>query len=485
MFRRCSAGSSYTPTRLEPPLELAWTAEVPGMVALSSPVVEDGSVYIGCRAERTVTTDAGVLACDAVTGAEQWFTYLPGGVALAPAVAGDNVLVTAMTDTLFALDTTNGGRAWTDANTSHYDISAPVFSGDRAWIRGEPKTLQMDWAAGTRDWESNYIGSTWFPYIYSAPAIGSDNIYYGFYGEGGTAQGGFSVVDRLTGIRSYHDSGAYRSPILAGDTLYVVGAGNRNDQRLTARDLSGNVLWTSTTSLGGGTGSPALAHGIVVVPGADGAIQGLSATDGASIWSHPVGSAVYDMVPGLRDASGTAATPAIADSVVYVGSLDGKLYALDLFDGSELWQWDFGVPVASSAALSGNMLFVGASDGHLYAFASRYDPTGVSIGGGTSDGAASVFSFYPPSPNPASTRSRFEWVLPARAPVSLQIFDVQGRLVRTLVDGERDAGEHVAHWDGRNRGGTEVAAGIYFARLSAPPHEAVRKLPYFTEGGEG
>jgi hypothetical protein len=190
-----------------------------------------------------------------------------------------------------------------------------------------------------------------------------------------------------------------------------------------------------------------------------------------------VGSALYDMVPGLRGSSGTAAAPAIADSVVYIGSLDGKLYALDLFDGSELWQWDFGVPVASSAALSGNMLFVGASDGHLYAFVgSGYDPTGVDLGDGTSDGAASVFGFYPPSPNPASTRSRFEWVLPARAPVHLQIFDVRGRLVRTLVDGEREPGEHVAHWDGRNAAGAEVAAGIYFARLSAPPHEAVRKL---------
>ena len=44
---------------------------------------------------------------------------------------------------------------------------------------------------------------------------------------------------------------------------------------------------------------------------------------------------------------------------------------------------------------------------------------------------------------------------------------MRGRLVRTLVDGARSAGEHVARWDGRDGSGAPAAAGVYFVRLEA------------------
>ena len=47
----------------------------------------------------------------------------------------------------------------------------------------------------------------------------------------------------------------------------------------------------------------------------------------------------------------------------------------------------------------------------------------------------------------------------------MKIFDISGRLVRKLVDGEPGTGYHAVIWDGRNRSGAVVASGIYFYRI--------------------
>lgn len=57
--------------------------------------------------------------------------------------------------------------------------------------------------------------------------------------------------------------------------------------------------------------------------------------------------------------------------------------------------------------------------------------------------------------------------IPEPARVSLKIFDVQGRMVRTLLDQEAAAGEFRAQWDGRDDTGTRAGTGLYFARFVA------------------
>ncbi len=60
--------------------------------------------------------------------------------------------------------------------------------------------------------------------------------------------------------------------------------------------------------------------------------------------------------------------------------------------------------------------------------------------------------------------------------VSLMIFDVQGRRVRTLVDEVMDRGDRHAHWDGTNDDGRAVSTGIYFCRMQAGDFRATRKM---------
>ena len=61
----------------------------------------------------------------------------------------------------------------------------------------------------------------------------------------------------------------------------------------------------------------------------------------------------------------------------------------------------------------------------------------------------------------------FAFALPGRTEVRLGVYDVSGRLIRTLLTGVMPAGRHRVRWDGRDGEGRGVASGIYFARLQA------------------
>lgn len=98
----------------------------------------------------------------------------------------------------------------------------------------------------------------------------------------------------------------------------------------------------------------------------------------------------------------------------------------------------------------------------------------------TGGAAITRVSFAPPAPNPMSHHGTFQFAVPLRAAVSLQIYDVRGRLVRTILREEVDRGEQLVSWDGRDGGGREVAAGQYLARLRVKgpglDEDQVRKL---------
>lgn len=80
-------------------------------------------------------------------------------------------------------------------------------------------------------------------------------------------------------------------------------------------------------------------------------------------------------------------------------------------------------------------------------------------------------------PNPFSLETSIRYGLPASAPVRLAIYDVSGRLVRTLLDGDhRPAGAHEVAWNGRDERGMPAAAGVYFARIVAAGAESTRKI---------
>ena len=69
-------------------------------------------------------------------------------------------------------------------------------------------------------------------------------------------------------------------------------------------------------------------------------------------------------------------------------------------------------------------------------------------------------------PNPFSSNTRFDLKLPERGKVSLDIYDISGRLVRTVVDANLNAGNYRYGWDGKNNNNEKVSNGNYFYRLN-------------------
>lgn len=79
-----------------------------------------------------------------------------------------------------------------------------------------------------------------------------------------------------------------------------------------------------------------------------------------------------------------------------------------------------------------------------------------------------------PNPFNPSTVIRFE--LPKSGQVRLDIFNINGALITTLVDGVREAGRHDVLWNGRDAKGLPVASGVYFYRLKASKMVVTKKL---------
>ena len=79
-------------------------------------------------------------------------------------------------------------------------------------------------------------------------------------------------------------------------------------------------------------------------------------------------------------------------------------------------------------------------------------------------------------PNPFNPRTAVKFSLASRGKVELAIYDVSGRLVRTLVNDVQDAGLHTVAWDGSDNKGHRVSSGIYWSQLKAGKYVSNKKM---------
>jgi hypothetical protein len=86
------------------------------------------------------------------------------------------------------------------------------------------------------------------------------------------------------------------------------------------------------------------------------------------------------------------------------------------------------------------------------------------------------FSLQQNHPNPASGSTTVRFSLDRSGQVRLLVYDAQGRVLRRLIDGRRDAGTQAVVWDGLDAAGHSVPSGVYFYRLDAGSRSATRKL---------
>ncbi|MDI6841117.1 MAG: FlgD immunoglobulin-like domain containing protein [bacterium] len=79
-------------------------------------------------------------------------------------------------------------------------------------------------------------------------------------------------------------------------------------------------------------------------------------------------------------------------------------------------------------------------------------------------------------PNPFRQLSVIRYQLPVESKISLKIYDLTGRFVRTLVDEKKKPGTYSIKWDGKDFSGKEVGSGVYFYKLEADKFNKTMKL---------
>jgi outer membrane protein assembly factor BamB len=172
------------------------------------------------------------------------------------------------------------------------------------------------------------------------------------------------------------------APAIAGDTLYIgsydgkfyaldarTGAtrwkfATGGERRFEAKGLHGQQPRNQTIADAFDVflSSPVVAVGIVYFGSGDGNVYALDAASGALQWKFPTGDVVH-------------ASPAYADGVVYFGSWDSRFYAVDAASGKERWRFQGGedplihnqVGFQSSPAVANGVVYTGCRDSNLYA----------------------------------------------------------------------------------------------------------------------
>jgi flagellar hook assembly protein FlgD len=109
-----------------------------------------------------------------------------------------------------------------------------------------------------------------------------------------------------------------------------------------------------------------------------------------------------------------------------------------------------------------------------YDFSISADVVTDSSNGGTAP--AYPYRLHQNYPNPFNPATTIRYDVPAAGAVTLRIYDIGGRLVRTLVNGVQSAGLKSVRWDGTNNDGLRIASGVYFCRMTAAGFAETQKI---------
>jgi eukaryotic-like serine/threonine-protein kinase len=273
----------------------------------SSPAVANGKVYFG-------SGDGNVYAVDAQTGLLQWKFATRDVVHSSPAIANNTVYIGSWDSYLYALDADTGQEKWSfksgEDNTIHNQVgfqSSPAVVDGTVYIGcRDAHVYAIDAATGRKKWDYP-TSKSW---VISTPAVRDGMVY-----AGTSDSSRFMALDAKTGrLRFNFKAGAYMfsSAALAGDLAYI---GDHNGRLYAIDAKSGNLAWEFQTE--------ASKRDALKILNPDGTLNQEAFA--------PIFSDFEDMYLDIYrfiSVGAILSSPAVDKGVVYFGSLDGNLYAL-------------------------------------------------------------------------------------------------------------------------------------------------------------
>ncbi len=322
----------------------------------SSPAVANGVVYQGAN-------DGYIYALNASTGLVIWqYAASSSGVESSPAVVGDVVYVGYLWDGyngyVIALNATTGALIWRFATNSGIESSPAVLNGVVFIGSFYGYIYALNATNGILIWSYLTGGST-----YSSPAIVDGVLYQG------ACDGNVYALNAENGALIWtHQTGSqvYASPVVVNNVVYA-NSDNGAVYALSAND--GSEIWHTNIGVGDhADASPAVFGGIVYVVARSG-LYAFNASTGLQVW-------FFTSPYSPRQSVGYVySCPAVADNIVFYGSCDGYVFALNANNASILWSYRIGIFVFASPAIVNGTVYVGSYDGYLYALGGSPAPT--------------------------------------------------------------------------------------------------------------
>lgn len=338
-------------------IEAQWTFETGGAVR-SSPAVVRGTVFVG-------SDDGYIYALDANTGEEEWAFATNGPVTSSPAVLGHMVYVGSHDHRVYALSAARGDPVWEFRTGGRVRSSPTVEANSAATVVDDVVAIGSDdgtlYALDATSGEPLKTIRTDGPVVAAPTILVTMNGYWelGFGSADGNTH--YWVPDFQGGHVNSLEAGApVHAPISlpAGRSENIWYRAN-DDGKLRKFVKYPNAVWTFEAK-GNIRTTPVLAGEMVYVGSWDGSVYAVDTESGDEEWSFETG--------GRVDSS-----PAVADGVLYVGSADHHTYALDAETGDELWSFETGEEVSSSPAVVDGIVYIGSDDGTVYALAEPAD----------------------------------------------------------------------------------------------------------------
>lgn len=300
--------------------------------------------------------------------ARPWIHQTGRGIFSTPVIGADGTVYVGSADHVFAaLNGATGRPRWRFRTGGIIDAAAALTPGGRVTIGSGDETLyQLRTAPAARR------RVVWRYRATRKPATGQlvnwweGNVAVALDGSFvlGNTGGAMYALERDGRERWVHQTGnsVWTTPAVASDGTTYWGSVDRS---FYALDKGGNQLW-STPTLGFVTSSPALSadEATVYIGSFDGKLYALDARTGLTRWSFQTADHIY-------------ASPALSpDGAITIASADGSVYRLSP-EGTLLWRYDTGDPLRSSPVIGrepagdGEVVYVGSSDGRLYALQGR------------------------------------------------------------------------------------------------------------------